>query len=209
MHLELVVPLTRNNKHIGMFMSKLDVISRDGSVITSVSRSSMLSAQDSFVATLSTLVKLLPLLLGLIEEKEVVVIPLIENFVDDSYVPAVRVNITVFSKHLEFYSANLRIFAVFTGMRYYMHYWPLLFSFVGFPVIMFFVSMFALLRLGNRTRQEGTSVLEPTMEPTIEDNSLGDNNASHEESGEGIGQADHVDNESQYWGSWRRFQEGN
>ena len=45
MHLEIVVPLTRNNQHIGMFMSKMDVIARDNSILTSVSRSTMLSTQ--------------------------------------------------------------------------------------------------------------------------------------------------------------------
>ena len=145
MYLDLVLPLSRTNEQSGMFLTQIDVLSKDNVVITSASRSTLLSSQDTYIDRLRMALKLAPLLLGLMEEKEVLVIPLLNNFVDNSFVPAVRVNITIMSKDLHFYSSNLQIVAVFTGLRYYMHNYPIIFAFISFPLVVLLVTLLRIL----------------------------------------------------------------
>lgn len=156
-YLELELPLTRINKQLGMFMSQIELISRNGSVITSSSKSTMMSSQDSIFAITKTFVKLVPLFLGFIEEREWLQVPLLENYIDDSYNPAIKVNIAILSKHLHFYSGRLRISAVFSGMRYYMHHWPMLFSLIGFSIVLFIVCSISMLRVAHHASSHAQS----------------------------------------------------
>jgi len=59
------------------------------------------------------------------QESEKLNIVLFENFIDDSYHPTEYAQITVYCKDIQIYSAELRIDATFSGIRYYMFYWPL------------------------------------------------------------------------------------
>jgi len=147
--LELDMPLSDINQNLGMFLIQLEFLHKDNSVVDSHSRSGLLNFQSSLLQTMSTVFYIVPLLTGWKEERQKLNIPLVENYIDDSYSPTFSINVTLHSKRIQIYGAKLRLKALFTGLRYYMHHWPMTFSAMGFTFVLssvFLVSLFRFIR---------------------------------------------------------------
>ncbi|KAJ8308537.1 hypothetical protein KUTeg_013411 [Tegillarca granosa] len=80
-----------------------------------------------------------------LEQKQLISTEFFSNYFDDAYNPAVGAVIQVQSMKIELYTSVLKIYATFSGIRYFMFHWPLLSSIVGITMNMAFLSFVALL----------------------------------------------------------------
>ncbi|KAK7493385.1 hypothetical protein BaRGS_00015285 [Batillaria attramentaria] len=116
MLLEMEVPDSAGNRDLGMFMVVIKVYDRHGHIVQESSRS-----------------------------KQNLKIDLFEDYLDDVYHPAVGVLIEIHSRQLEIYTAQLKLHATYTGIRYYMFYWPLTSAFFGIGFNCMWLTLIALL----------------------------------------------------------------
>uniref|UniRef100_T1JFM5 Seipin n=1 Tax=Strigamia maritima TaxID=126957 RepID=T1JFM5_STRMM len=59
--------------------------------------------------------------------------------------PSVEASLTIQNQKIEFYTATLRIFAHFSGIRYLMFHWPISSAFIGIGTNLFFLTIIGLL----------------------------------------------------------------
>lgn len=144
-YLELEMPESEANQRIGMFTVRLDMISEDGEVLRSTQRSGVLRYKSMLVRIFSTLTYIPMLLFGSAEEKQTVSVLLFDRYEEDYAKPATQATITIRNSHIEVYTATLKIFADFTGLRYLLYNWPLTSAVVGIATNFFFVTLVALL----------------------------------------------------------------
>lgn len=126
--LDIEMPPSPTNEKLGMFMINIKFLSSKGTVLKSSSRSCMLHYESSLVRLFRTLFYSLPLTLGITEEKQKVEINFFDEYIDDSYNPAVQAKVVIMTKQVEIYSSTLRLQASFTGLRYVIFNWPVLFA---------------------------------------------------------------------------------
>lgn len=150
-NIELEMPLSEKNQNLGMFSSEITLIDDRNDGIRTSSRSAMLPYRSYTVRMLRNMLNILPLVFGMSTEKEMLSIRIFEDYQEISDRPAVSANVTVFAKHIQIYSANIRIKAVFTGIRYYMYQWPVTFSAIAFSSILWLVVIFFLWRAITKT----------------------------------------------------------
>ncbi|XP_039549885.1 seipin isoform X2 [Pimephales promelas] len=129
--LELEMPESPVNEQIGMFMVKMSCYATDGKVIDSVVRSTMLHYRSNLLRTMSTLVFSPLLLTGVSEQKQLIEVELFPDFKSDLYQPAIGAMIEIQSCRVQIYSAQLRIHAYFTGIRYLLYNFPVMSAIVG------------------------------------------------------------------------------
>ncbi|KAL3217970.1 hypothetical protein MRX96_031885 [Rhipicephalus microplus] len=125
-YLDLEMPESEANQRIGMFTVVLDMISEDGEVLKSTHRSGVLRYKSMLVKLFSTLAYIPMLLFGSAEEKQTVSLQLFEKYVEDYSKPATQAGLVIRNSHIEVYTATLKIYADFTGLRYLLYNWPLL-----------------------------------------------------------------------------------
>ncbi|XP_037500564.1 seipin isoform X2 [Rhipicephalus sanguineus] len=65
--------------------------------------------------------------------------------------PATQAGLVIRNSHIEVYTATLKIYADFTGLRYLLYNWPLTSAVVGISTNFFFVSLVALLSWNHLT----------------------------------------------------------
>ncbi|XP_065661599.1 seipin isoform X4 [Hydra vulgaris] len=152
-NVQLDMPFSEENRNLGMFLSKIDILNKDGKTLASSERSSLFTYESNLLSIISTFFFIFPLLFGFQEQKKWMEVVLLDSFIDSSYEPAEVAKITIYSKRIQFYSARLRIKAVFSGIRYYMHQWPITFSFFAFTNILAVVTMVFLWRRGNKQEE--------------------------------------------------------
>ncbi|TRY57562.1 hypothetical protein DNTS_023502 [Danionella cerebrum] len=129
--LELEMPESPVNEQLGMFMVKMSCYTSEGTVTHSVSRSTMLHYRSSLLQSMST-VFFSPLLLsGISEQKQLIEVELLPHFTTDPYHPVVGAVIEIQSLKVQIYSAQLRIHAYFTGVRYLLYNFPVMSAVVG------------------------------------------------------------------------------
>lgn len=150
-YLDLEMPESEANQRIGMFTVVLDMISEDGEVLKSTHRSGVLRYKSMLVKLFSTLAYIPMLLFGSAEEKQTVSLQLFEKYVEDYSKPATQAGLVIRNSHIEVYTATLKIYADFTGLRYLLYNWPLLSAVVGISTNFFFVSLVALLSWNHLT----------------------------------------------------------
>lgn len=138
--LDLEMPHSPVNERLGMFMVKVTFLSDSGKVLASSERSGMLHYQSALLQSFTTLFYSLPMVLGVTEEKQTVQINLFEEYMEDSYHPAVGANVVVLAKEIEIYSAALRIEAHFVGLRYIMKNWPVTSALVAVTINFLIIS---------------------------------------------------------------------
>jgi len=138
--LDLEMPHSSVNERLGMFMVKVTFLSDTGKVLASSERSGMLHYQSALLQSLGTLFYSLPMVLGFTEEKQTVEINLFEDYMEDSYHPAVGAKVVVLAKQIEIYSAALRIEAHFVGLRYIMKNWPVTSALVAITINFLIIS---------------------------------------------------------------------
>uniref|UniRef100_A0A671S9H8 Seipin n=1 Tax=Sinocyclocheilus anshuiensis TaxID=1608454 RepID=A0A671S9H8_9TELE len=142
--LELEMPESPVNEQLGMFMVKMSCYTTDGTVVQSVSRSTMLHYRSNLLQTMSTLLFSPLLLTGVSEQKQLIEVELLPDFKSDFYQPAVGAVIEIQSRKVQIYSAQLRIHAFFTGIRYLLHNFPVMSAIVGVASNFTFLSVILL-----------------------------------------------------------------
>lgn len=143
--METVLPESPINKELGMFMVKLQLFDKSGGTVSSSSRSIMLHYRSELLRIMDTFVFSPLLLSGFVEQKQFLTVEFYNNYIDDSYNPAVGAYIEVQNKKIQIYTATLKIYAHFTGLRYMLFHWPLLSAAIGTTLNMCLLSFIALL----------------------------------------------------------------
>jgi len=139
--LDLEMPESDVNKELGMFMVHLKLNGRNGQLLTKSRRSAMLRYKSGQLHFLSTLFFSPFLLTGPMEEKQVVKVEMFSEFLENSYNPVTNIWIEIESRRLQLYSAKLRIQAEFTGLRYFMFYWPAASATIGIAINVVYLSL--------------------------------------------------------------------
>ncbi|CAJ1057340.1 seipin-like [Xyrichtys novacula] len=142
--LELVMPESPVNEHLGMFMVKMSSYTKGGKPVASVGRSTMLHYRSSLLQTMATLLFSPFLLTGMTEQKQLIEVELFSDYKTNAYLPTVGAVIEVQSKRVQIYSAQLRIHAYFTGIRYVLYNFPLTSAVVGVATNFAFLSVIVL-----------------------------------------------------------------
>ncbi|XP_044126371.1 seipin isoform X2 [Bufo gargarizans] len=165
--LELYVPESTVNQDLGMFMVSMSFYTKGGKEIFYTARSAMLHYKSPLLKTLETLATFPLLLMGFSEQKQTLEVELHSEYREDSYVPTTGAVIQVQSVHIQIYSAELRVHAHFTGLRYILYNYPVISAIIGITSNFVFMSVLVLLsylqfafgrsrsRAGNRV-QSGT-----------------------------------------------------
>lgn len=141
----LEMPESEKNRKQGMFMIKLSMASASGVVLQTSSRPAVLHYRSPLFRTIYTIFFSPALLAGTFEEKQKLVVPLFENYIEDSYQPTHFAIIEIHAHFAEIYSCALRIHAQFTGLRYFMYYWPLSSACVIIGAVFFLLCIMTLL----------------------------------------------------------------
>lgn len=142
--LELELPESPVNEHLGMFMVKFSAYTKGGNTVSSVGRSTMLHYRSSLLQTISTLVFSPFLLTGMAEQKQLIEVELYSDYKTNTYQPTVGAVIQIQSKRVQIYSSQLRIHAYFTGIRYVLYNFPLTSAVVGVATNFAFLSVIVL-----------------------------------------------------------------
>lgn len=94
-------------------------------------RLSMLHFKSGLLKMISTVVLAPFFIFGYREEKQTLAIDLFTHFEDSQAHPVTSVDISVLSRDVQFYSAQLHITANFSGLRYLMFNWPIVSAVIG------------------------------------------------------------------------------
>lgn len=129
--LELEMPESVVNEQLGMFMVRMSAYTKGGETVSSVGRSTMLHYRSSLLQTISTLVFSPLLLAGMAEQKQLIEVELFSDYKANAYKPTIGAVIQIQSKRVQIYSAQLRIHAYFTGIRYILYNFPLTSAVIG------------------------------------------------------------------------------
>lgn len=168
--LDLEMPESETNQNIGMFMVKLEMIARNGEIVKYSCRSGVLHFKSHLHRILRTLFFAPLLLSGTFEEKQLVSVSLFEHYEEDPTRPAFSSRIEIQSHSIEIYAATLRIHAEFTGLRYFMYYWPIFSAVLGIGTNFFFLAMISLFSWFRFLLAKGDDTiltLDVTETPTI------------------------------------------
>ncbi|XP_023823420.1 seipin-like [Salvelinus sp. IW2-2015] len=142
--LELEMPESLVNKQLGMFMIKMSCYTNDDQTVAAVVRSAMLHYRSGLLQTLNTLLFSPLLLTGMTEQKQLVEVELFSDYKANSYQPTVGAVIEIQSRRVQVYSAQLRIHAFFTGIRYLLYNFPVMSAVIGVASNFAFLSVIVL-----------------------------------------------------------------
>ncbi|KAM4618873.1 seipin-like [Polymixia lowei] len=142
--MELEMPESPINEQLGMFMIKMFCYTKGGETVSSVARSAMLHYRSSLLQTLSTLFFSPLLLTGMTEQKQLIEVELFSDYKTNAYLPTIGAVIEIQSKRVQIYSAELRIHAYFTGIRYVLYNFPLISAVIGVASNFTFLSAIVL-----------------------------------------------------------------
>jgi len=130
----LRMPESPKNTDLGMFMSCLQMKSESASAagpVKSSCKSSMMNFRSDLLRAMGT-VSLAPFLMsGRIVEQQTVFIEFFHDFSDNPLNPVVSADFEIKSRFAEIYDAELIIHAKFSGLRYFMFYYPLTSAVIG------------------------------------------------------------------------------
>ncbi|XP_066961350.1 seipin isoform X8 [Macrobrachium rosenbergii] len=142
---DIEMPESPTNQRLGMFLIDLDMKSQDGETLRRSSRSAMLRYRSPLLQTIGTTIFAPLMLYGVSEEKQMVTVELFAQYEEDPLNPLSEVHVELHTRHVELYAAQLRIHAVFTGLRYFMYHYPLSAATVGIGICMVFLSAVVIL----------------------------------------------------------------
>ncbi|XP_052766332.1 seipin-like isoform X2 [Mya arenaria] len=128
---DLHVPESDSNRNIGMFMLVMKLYNKHGVVVKTSGRASTLHYKSELLRTLETLVFAPMFLFGYIEQKQFLHVELFPEYTDSAFNPSVGLTIEVESFKVEIYQAVLRVFAQFSGIKYFLYYWPITSMVIG------------------------------------------------------------------------------
>lgn len=142
--MDMEMPESLVNQNLGMFMVEINFYSKFGDVIYTSGRSVMMQYKSLLYQTLETIFYLPSLLLKTKIQKQTVFVEFTNDYYEDPYKPTVGASIEVQSKKIEIYKSSFKIQAKFTGLRYFLFYWPTLSALLGMASNFFFLSVLAL-----------------------------------------------------------------
>ncbi|XP_076066279.1 lipid droplet biogenesis associated protein seipin isoform X2 [Oratosquilla oratoria] len=142
--LDLEMPESPSNQHVGMFLVSAELKGEDGFKLHKISRSVMLRYKSPLLQNLSTMVFAPLLLYGACEEKQVLSTELFDKYEERQDAELMEVLLEVESRHVEIYSARLRIHAMYSGVRYLMYYYPIMSAIAGVGTSMFFLAIIVI-----------------------------------------------------------------
>ncbi|KAJ8405130.1 hypothetical protein AAFF_G00321210 [Aldrovandia affinis] len=142
--LELDMPESPANQELGMFMVKMSCYTKEGQIISTVTSSAMLHYRSSLLQTLGTVLFSPLLLAGVAQQKQLVEVELFSAYRENSYLPTMGAVIEIQSRRIQIYSAQLRIHAHFTGIRYLLFNFPLMSAVMGVASNFTFLSVLVL-----------------------------------------------------------------
>ncbi|KAG0096234.1 Berardinelli-Seip congenital lipodystrophy 2 (seipin) [Podila epicladia] len=141
----LAVPTSEQNVAIGNFMVVVTLLRADGKIIMSSSRPAILSYQSQPLRLMRTAWKAVPLVLDWSREDQVLKVPMIENYIEDSANPVTRAYIELSHPDLQVYRSTIHIDAHFHGLRYFMYYWKVSTALVFMAVFIFWEIIFSVV----------------------------------------------------------------
>nr|XP_015194240.1 PREDICTED: seipin [Lepisosteus oculatus] len=109
-----------------------------------VSQQAMLHYRSSLLETLATLFFSPLLLSGMAEQKQLLEVELYSDYRENSYVPTVGALLEIQTRRIQIYSAQLRIHAHFTGIRYLLYNFPVTSAVIGVASNFAFLSVIVL-----------------------------------------------------------------
>ncbi|ELR11034.1 adipose-regulatory protein (Seipin) protein [Acanthamoeba castellanii str. Neff] len=115
--LDLQLPESPINDRIGMFMVTLSLYSWNGDLLANSSR------PTDLLQKMWTVFWSVPLVLGLMEEKQAFRLELLSNYIDTHAAPFGYATVALSHRELEVYSAELHIEARLSGISYFCYYW--------------------------------------------------------------------------------------
>ncbi|XP_028263595.1 seipin-like [Parambassis ranga] len=142
--LELEMPESPVNEHLGMFMVKMSFYTKGGKTVSSVGRSTMLHFRSNLLQSMSTLLFSPLLLTGITEQKQLIEVELFSDYKTNAYQPTVGAVVEIQSRRVQIYSSQLRIHAYFTGIRYVLYNFPLTSAVIGVATNFAFLSVIVL-----------------------------------------------------------------
>ncbi|ORX62677.1 DUF1226-domain-containing protein [Hesseltinella vesiculosa] len=119
---QLHVPTSDINFNLGNFMIHTELLTQDDTVLAQSSRPAILRYQSQSQRILHVMAKAIPLLVGLMEESQVVSVPLIEGYMEHKSNPVMKAFVSISDPNVQIYDAQLSIQADFRGLRYYMYH---------------------------------------------------------------------------------------
>ncbi|CAK9301571.1 unnamed protein product [Gordionus sp. m RMFG-2023] len=143
--LELELPDSDINLNLGMFMCNIRMLSQYDQIIRSSNRFATPHYRSKLMRLIRTLVLAPLFLLSLKEEKQTLVVTLIETFTDNKNVPASRAWIEIENNKIQIYSSTLKIHAHYSGLRYLIYNWPLSAAFYGILINVLLLSSILFL----------------------------------------------------------------
>ncbi|RHZ81024.1 hypothetical protein Glove_126g30 [Diversispora epigaea] len=120
--IDLYVPVSETNIELGNFMMHLVLTDLGNQTVIESYRPCILSYQSNLLRKVSTIWKLVPLVLGFIKEDQRLKISMIENMIESSENPVTKAFLSISNKQLNTYNAQIRLDAHFRGLRYFMYY---------------------------------------------------------------------------------------
>ncbi|XP_046400565.1 seipin [Ischnura elegans] len=145
MYLHMEMPESPANQKLGMFMVCAHLEDKGGTLVNNACRAAMIHYRSHLLHTLYTLIFFPFLVFGSAEEKQTVVVELYSGFEEDPVHPVTDIYVEVQSRHIEIYSAELRVTAHLTGLRHLMFHWPTFSAGVGVVSILFFLAVLIAL----------------------------------------------------------------
>ena len=159
--LDLELPESAKNRDMGMFVISADFYNSTGDNVRTSSKTTMLRYRSSLLRTLTTLVYAPFLVTGAHEQKQILHIEMFSKYVENSYNPAFRAVLRMRTRSLQLYSASLKIYAHFTGLRYLMFHWPATCAVLGTGIILSSLMFVAMLSWYNYFHS-GYVVVQPS-----------------------------------------------
>ncbi|KAF9273854.1 hypothetical protein BGZ68_001145, partial [Mortierella alpina] len=141
----LLVPASERNVEIGNFMVVVTLLRADGRIVRSSSRPAILTYHSTPLKLMRTAWKAVPLVLEWSKEDQVIKVPLIENFVEDSSNPVTSALVSISTPELQVYRSTIHIDAHFQGLRYFMYYWKVTTALVFMGVFVFWEIIFSII----------------------------------------------------------------
>ncbi|XP_045174791.2 seipin-like isoform X2 [Mercenaria mercenaria] len=143
--LDLDVPESDSNRFIGMFMIEMRLYNRHGEFVQTSARATSVQYKSDLLRILETFAFSPMFLFGYMHQKQFLHVELFPDFMDNAYNPSVGLTVEVQSKKVEIYTAVLKIFAQFSGIRYFLYYWPVTSAIIGISWNFSVLSFIALL----------------------------------------------------------------
>ncbi|PVZ97717.1 hypothetical protein BB558_006301 [Smittium angustum] len=158
--LYLKVPTSETNQNIGNFMASLELYNTDNELSETSARTGIVAYRSGLIRQIHGLVFFFPMILANIgNESEEIYITLAEGVTEFSR-HASKAIISLSTAKLQVYSAEVRVYAVFSGIRYYMYYWkvPTAFIFISASfTIQFGFALLSWILLGQYIKTMETS----------------------------------------------------